>query len=196
VLRRRAIGEVFAENALGAFVFALALGARRDAAARAIAQATPPPGRFELVGAEPHVVVDYAHTPDALRRTLESARRLARGSVIAVFGAGGDRDRAKRPAMGVAAGAAARVFVTSDNPRKEDPETIAAAIIEALPVGVEANLDLDRERAIRRAVLEALPEDVIVIAGKGHETTQTIGAEARPFSDAEVARRALSERPR
>jgi UDP-N-acetylmuramoyl-L-alanyl-D-glutamate--2,6-diaminopimelate ligase len=193
-LRTRAIGEVFAENALGAFVVALALGATRDGAARGIAQATPPPGRFELVGTEPHVVVDYAHTPDALRRTLESARRLARGKVVAVFGAGGERDRGKRPAMGAAAGAAARVFVTSDNPRKEDPAAIAAAIIEALPAGVEAVLELDRERAIRRAVLEALPEDVIVVAGKGHETTQTIGANARSFSDAEVARRALSER--
>jgi UDP-N-acetylmuramoyl-L-alanyl-D-glutamate--2,6-diaminopimelate ligase len=138
--------------------------------------------------------VDYAHTPDALRRTLGSARRLARGKVVAVFGAGGERDRGKRPAMGAAAGAAARVFVTSDNPRKEDPAAIAAAIIEALPAGVEAVLELDRERAIRRAVLEALPEDVIVVAGKGHETTQTIGDTVTAFDDRAVARTVLEAR--
>jgi UDP-N-acetylmuramoyl-L-alanyl-D-glutamate--2,6-diaminopimelate ligase len=193
-LRTRAIGEIFAENALAAFVVSLALGADRDAAGRAIAEATPPSGRFEVVAREPAVVVDYAHTPDALRRTLATARSLARGGVSVVFGAGGDRDRGKRPAMGAAAGNAARVFVTSDNPRKEDPLAIAAAIVEAVPPGVDAVVDLDRERAIRRAVLEAEPGDVVVIAGKGHETTQTIGAEQRPFSDADVARRASEER--
>jgi UDP-N-acetylmuramoyl-L-alanyl-D-glutamate--2,6-diaminopimelate ligase len=190
----RAIGEHFAENALAAFVTAVALGVPRDAAGAAIARATPPPGRFELVASEPHVVVDYAHTPDALRRTLATAASLARGKVIAVFGAGGDRDRKKRPAMGAATDAAARVVVTSDNPRREDPAAIAAAIVEAVPPGVETVVDLERERAIRRAVLEAAPGDVVVIAGKGHETTQTIGAEEKPFSDADVARRTHAER--
>jgi UDP-N-acetylmuramoyl-L-alanyl-D-glutamate--2,6-diaminopimelate ligase len=190
----RAIGEHFAENALAAFVTALALGVPREAASAAIASATPPPGRFEVVASEPHVVVDYAHTPDALRRTLATAARLARGRVVAVFGAGGDRDRLKRPAMGAAAAGAALVVVTSDNPRREDPAAIAAAIAEAVPTGVETIVELDRERAIRRAVLDAAPGDVVVIAGKGHEATQTIGATERPFSDAAVARRASAER--
>jgi UDP-N-acetylmuramoyl-L-alanyl-D-glutamate--2,6-diaminopimelate ligase len=193
-LRTRAIGEIFAENALAAFVTGLALGASREAAAGAIGRATRPSGRFELVAERPYVAVDYAHTPDALRRTLETAVRLARGKVVVVFGAGGNRDQTKRPAMGVAAGAAARVILTSDNPRGEDPAAIAAAIREGIPPSAETLVELDRERAIQRAVLDAAAEDVIVIAGKGHETTQTIGAAARPFSDGEVARRAHAER--
>lgn len=191
-LSTRGVGEIFAENALAALVTACALGARADDAARAIAAAPPPRGRFERVLTAPNVVVDYAHTPDALRRTLMTARTLAVGGrVSVVFGAGGNRDREKRPAMGEAAGLADRVFITSDNPRSEDPRRIADAIAAAVPPGVELVIDLDREHAIASAVRSAEARDVVVIAGKGHETEQQIGAEKRPFSDAEAARRAI-----
>ena len=193
-LTTRAIGEIFAENALAAFVTAVALGADADAAARAIASATPPIGRFQVVANEPCVVVDYAHTPDALRRTVATARRVSRGRVILVFGASGNRDKAKRPVMGEAAAGADRVILTSDNARDEDPHVIAAAVREGMPPGLNVRLELDREVAIRSAVLDAAPDDVIVIAGKGHETTQLIAGVAREFSDAEVALRALRER--
>ncbi len=191
-LRTRAVGEIFAENALAALVTACALGASPEAAAAAIAAAPPPRGRFERVLDAPNVVVDYAHTPDALRRTLLTARRLAAGGAVSVvFGAGGNRDREKRPAMGEAAGLADRVFITSDNPRSEDPRQIAEAIAAAVPSGVALSIELDRERAIATAVRAAAPNDVVVIAGKGHETEQQIGTERRAFSDAGAARRAV-----
>jgi UDP-N-acetylmuramoyl-L-alanyl-D-glutamate--2,6-diaminopimelate ligase len=191
-LRTRAVGDIFGENALAALVAACALGASPEAAADAIAAAPAPRGRFERVLSEPNVVVDYAHTPDALRRTLMTARRLTTsGSVSVVFGAGGNRDREKRPAMGAAAGLADRVFITSDNPRSEDPRQIADAIAAAVPAGVALSVDLDREHAIATAVRSAGPGDVVVIAGKGHETEQHIGTERRAFSDADAARRAI-----
>jgi UDP-N-acetylmuramoyl-L-alanyl-D-glutamate--2,6-diaminopimelate ligase len=193
-LATRAIGEIFAENALAAFVTALALGARSDAAAQAIAAATPPVGRFQVVAQEPCVVIDYAHTPDALRRTLATARQLARGRVVLVFGASGNRDKAKRPALGEAAASADRVILTSDNARDEDPHVIAAAVRAGMPQALDVTLELDREQAIQSAVLDAVSDDLIVIAGKGHETTQLIAGVSREFSDAEVALRALTER--
>lgn len=193
-LRTRAIGSIFLENALAAWLVAVALGADGAAAAAALARAAPPRGRFEVVAREPTTVVDYAHTPDALRRTLDTARALGKARVVAVFGAGGNRDAAKRPAMGAAAGAADRVIVTSDNPRDEDPARIAAAIAEAVPKSCDVTVDLDRARSIRTAVLDAGPDDIVVIAGKGHELTQTIGAEARSFSDVTVAQAAAAER--
>jgi UDP-N-acetylmuramoyl-L-alanyl-D-glutamate--2,6-diaminopimelate ligase len=190
----RAIGHIFAENALAAFVTALALGASRNEAAAAIAASAPPPGRFEVVARYPDVVVDYAHTPDALARTIDTARALTRGKIIVVFGAGGNRDRAKRPTMGAACAGADRVILTSDNPRSEDPETIARAIGEAVPRHVHLSMDLDRARAIRQAVRDASDEDIVLIAGKGHETTQELGARVVHFSDREAARRAALER--
>lgn len=193
-LRTRAIGSIFLENALAAWLCAVALGADPARAASAVAAASPPRGRFEVVAREPVVVVDYAHTPDALRRTLDTARSLGQARVVVVFGAGGNRDQAKRPAMGAAAAAADRVVVTSDNPRDEDPERIAAAIVDAVPKSCNPSIDLDRARAIREAVLAAGPDDVVVIAGKGHELTQTIGGEQRTFSDVAVAEAAVAER--
>jgi UDP-N-acetylmuramoyl-L-alanyl-D-glutamate--2,6-diaminopimelate ligase len=193
-LTTRAIGEIFAENAVAAFVTALALGAQSDAAARAIAAATPPAGRFQVVAEAPCVVIDYAHTPDALRRTLLTARQLARGRVILVFGASGNRDKAKRPVMGEAAASADRVILTSDNARDEDPHVIAAAVRAGMPHALDVVLELDRGQAIQSAVLDAESHDLIVIAGKGHETTQLIAGVSREFSDAEVALRALAER--
>jgi UDP-N-acetylmuramoyl-L-alanyl-D-glutamate--2,6-diaminopimelate ligase len=190
----RAVGHIFAENALAALVTALALGASRTDAAAAIAAAAPPPGRFEVVARHCDVVIDYAHTPDALTRTIDTARALTRGKVIVVFGAGGIRDRAKRPAMGAACADADRVILTSDNPRSEDPAAIARAIAEAVPRHVDQSVELDRAQAIRQAVLDASDEDIVIIAGKGHETTQELGPRLLPFSDRDTARRAALER--
>jgi UDP-N-acetylmuramoyl-L-alanyl-D-glutamate--2,6-diaminopimelate ligase len=134
------------------------------------------------------VLVDYAHTPGALETVLGAARELTRGRVICVFGAGGDRDRVKRPLMGQVVTELADVaLVTSDNPRSEDPAAIAAEVIDGLDLEVE----LDRCRAIERAVDTAREGDVVVIAGKGHERGQEIGGRKLPFDDAEVVRDAL-----
>jgi UDP-N-acetylmuramoyl-L-alanyl-D-glutamate--2,6-diaminopimelate ligase len=191
----RAIGEIFLENALAAGVVALALGAPRAHVLERIAALPTPTGRFEVVAENPVVVIDYAHTPDALERTVATARRIAgNGRVTLVFGAGGHRDRDKRPAMGAAVARADRAILTSDNPRDEDPGEIAAAIRAGMPASFSVLVELDRERAIRQAVLEAAVADVVVIAGKGHERTQTSGSVAREFSDHDVARHAVTER--
>jgi UDP-N-acetylmuramoyl-L-alanyl-D-glutamate--2,6-diaminopimelate ligase len=148
------------------------------------------PGRFERVdeGQPFTVLVDYAHTPGALETALVSARELGRGRVICVFGAGGDRDRAKRPLMGRVVSELADVtLVTSDNPRSEDPSAIAAEVVGCLELDVE----LDRRRAIERALESARAGDVVVIAGKGHEQGQEIAGTRLPFDDREVAREVL-----
>jgi len=199
----RLIGEHNMMNLLGAVGAGLALGLAPDAIAHALAGVSAVPGRFEQVHAgQPFlVIVDYAHTPDALERVLVTARRLTEGRLGVVFGCGGDRDRGKRPIMGeIAARLADHVWITSDNPRSESPE----AIIDETAVGVlrvcadenrYARLP-DREFAIREALLWARARDTIVIAGKGHETYQVIGSEIFPFDDREVARRILEERAR
>jgi len=197
----RAVGDVFAENALAALLGAVALGAAPEAAARALAAAAPPPGRFEIVHERPHVVVDYAHTPDALARTLATARRLATagngrdGRLTVVFGAGGDRDRQKRRAMGEAARLADRVVLTADNPRSEDPRVIADAIASGLVGHGAVVFALDRREAIRRAVLDAAPQDVVLVAGRGHEKEQDVRGMAVPLSDVDVVRAALGVSP-
>jgi len=190
----RAIGDVFAENALAALAAAVAAGVPGTAAAEAISGFAPPKGRFEVVARRPYVVVDYAHTPDALARTLAAARRLCEGRLFVVFGAGGKRDKVKRPIMGAAACVADHVILTSDNPRDERAADIAAAIREGLAPDVPVDVELDREVAIRRAVHQAAPVDVVVVAGRGHETEQEIGGRRIPFSDQEVVARALAER--
>lgn len=159
---------------------------------------TPPvPGRFEPVRAgQPFaVIVDFAHTPDGLREALGAARGAAGGgNVIVVFGCGGDRDREKRPEMGaVAAELADRVVVTSDNPRSEDPLAIINAIIQGVPAGYRDRVvsEPDRRQAFAAAFQIATAGDVVVIAGKGHETTQTIGTVVVPFDDRAVARGVL-----
>ena len=188
-------GRFNIDNAVLAAEAAVALGVDPAAAAATLAAAGPVPGRFEIVdaGQDFTVVVDYAHTPDALRAVLEAAREVTDRRLWAVFGAGGERDRGKRPAMGAAAAAADRVVVTSDNPRREHPVRIIAEIVKGLdrpPHLVEA----DRRLAIRRAIGAAGTGDVIVIAGKGHETTQTVGSETVYFDDRLVARQALKAR--
>ena len=192
----RAIGDIYAENALGALAAALVSGVPADEAAHALAETPVPPGRFEVVAHEggPRVVVDYAHTPDALGRTLSVARRLCGGSLVVVFGAGGNRDRDKRGPMGAAASAADRIVLTSDNPRGEDPGAIADAIQAGIDGHVPVTVELDRRAAIRVAILDAGPRDVVLLAGKGHETDQTVAGRTVPFDDVAEARAALAMR--
>jgi len=140
------------------------------------------------------VAVDYAHTPDALERALAACREHADGRVLLVFGCGGDRDRNKRPLMGaVAAQAAEHAWVTNDNTRSEDPATIAAAILEGVPEPSRVRFDivLDRRTAIAAAFAEARSGDLVLVAGKGHETTQTTAGVVTPFDDRVVARELL-----
>ena len=184
-------GSFNRENALAAASAARALGVGEDAIRRGIEAVHGVPGRFELVdeGQPFTVLVDYSHKPGALETVLRAARELTSdGRVICVFGAGGDRDREKRPLMGrVAAQLADNVIVTSDNPRTEEPAAIAAEIVNGLALDVE----LDRRAAIERAIEGAQQGDVVLIAGKGHERGQEFADRIVPFDDREVARDAL-----
>ena len=152
-------------------------------AAAALAQIAPPPGRFQLVRERPYVGVDYAHTPDALMRTLSTARALCAWRLSVVFGAGGGRDQSKRPLLGAAARAADRVFLTSDNPRLEDPLAIIAQIASGLGDHPDVIREGDRARCIERAVRAAGPDDLLLIAGKGHEREQEAAGFKTAFSD-------------
>jgi UDP-N-acetylmuramoyl-L-alanyl-D-glutamate--2,6-diaminopimelate ligase len=190
------IGEYNVMNALAAYGAALALGVGSEEAARGLAAAPQVPGRLERVreGQDFEVVVDYAHTPDALERVLRALRgRIEAGGRLAVvFGCGGDRDRAKRPRMGEAAARLAdRVIVTSDNPRSEDPLAIIDEVASGAPAGARIEREPDRRAAIARALRGAGRGDVVLIAGKGHETTQTTGDRVIPFDDRAVARTLL-----
>jgi UDP-N-acetylmuramoyl-L-alanyl-D-glutamate--2,6-diaminopimelate ligase len=180
-------------NALGAFAAARALGVEPEQAAAALAGAGRVPGRFEPVdeGQPFAVLVDYAHTPDSLENVLRAARELGSGRVICVFGCGGDRDRGKRPLMGgIAERLSDLAILTSDNPRSEDPEAILDEV-EAGMAGAHERL-VDRRAAIERAVSVAIPGDVVVIAGKGHEQGQEFaGGRKEPFDDRIVAAEAL-----
>jgi UDP-N-acetylmuramoyl-L-alanyl-D-glutamate--2,6-diaminopimelate ligase len=149
------------------------------------------PGRLECVRSHPLAFVDYAHTPDALDRTLTTARRFvgAAGRLIVVFGAGGNRDRAKRGPMGRVAGELADIVIlTNDNPRDEEPAAIAAAIAAGAPPQTPVLTELDRAKAIRQALTMAGPTDVVVVAGKGHETVQEVRGAQLPFDDREEIR--------
>lgn len=190
-------GEFTVYNCLAAVAVALEEGLETDIIKKALRE-TKVPGRFEPVqeGQRFAVVVDYAHTPDSLQNALRTAREVAQGRVIAVFGCGGDRDRTKRPIMGrIGVRNSDCAIVTSDNPRTEDP----AAIIEDIVEGLEADetgyeVVVDRRDAIRRAVSLAREGDLVLIAGKGHEDYQIIGTKKYPFSDLLVAREAIRER--
>jgi UDP-N-acetylmuramoyl-L-alanyl-D-glutamate--2,6-diaminopimelate ligase len=182
-------------NALGAIAAGLLLDVDEGEIAEGIASVTGVPGRFEAVdeGQPFSVLVDYAHTPDSLATVLEAARGLASGRVIVVFGAGGDRDRGKRPLMGrVAVDRADLTIVTSDNPRSEEPLAIIQDVLQG--TGLDVEIDPDRRSAIARAVSLAEAGDVVVIAGKGHEQGQEIAGVVTPFDDREVAREALRSR--
>lgn len=198
------VGRHNVRNILAAACAAESLGVPHEVIARGIASVTCVPGRLECVEARApvRVLVDYAHTPDALANVLAIVRETvaagpARGKVICVFGCGGDRDRGKRPLMArtVAAGADA-VVITSDNPRSEDPEEIIAQTIAGLTSDEACTVEVepDRARAIQRAIALADPGDVVLVAGKGHEKHQIIGSRRVPFDDVEVARAAVIQR--
>jgi len=182
-------GEFQAMNALAALGLVVATGAPADATTGALASLTGVPGRLQFVAEHEGggaIVVDYAHTPDALATVLAALRPHALGRLIALFGCGGDRDAGKRPLMGeVGARLADRVYITDDNPRTELPAKIRRAILEAVPNAIEIG---DRRQAIATAIAELAPDDLLVIAGKGHETGQIVGNETYPFDDAAIAR--------
>jgi UDP-N-acetylmuramoyl-L-alanyl-D-glutamate--2,6-diaminopimelate ligase len=201
VSRRIALGlaaRFNVENALAAATAALALGLSPAAVHDGLAAATGVPGRFEAVRAGQRfaVIVDYSHTPDSLENALRAAASVSEGRVLLVFGCGGDRDRGKRPLMGaIGARLADRVFVTSDNPRSEDPDTIIGEILAGVPPARSdvVSADPDRRSAIRRAFLEARGGDTVLIAGKGHEQGQIVGDRRLPFDDRTVAAELLAE---
>jgi UDP-N-acetylmuramoyl-L-alanyl-D-glutamate--2,6-diaminopimelate ligase len=200
----RLVGRPNVYNILAAVATATALDLSFDAIERGISALEGVPGRFQVVSGardDVTVVVDYAHTDDALRNLLETARPLARGHLITVFGCGGDRDRTKRPLMGAVAGRLSDVIViTSDNPRNEDPGRIIDEIQRGLTADTRRDRDqrllaiVDRRQAITEAIALAGPGDLVLVAGKGHETYQVIGSQVLPFDDVAVAREALDRR--
>jgi UDP-N-acetylmuramoyl-L-alanyl-D-glutamate--2,6-diaminopimelate ligase len=198
-LRSRLVGLHNLDNLLVALGCLVSLGYAAPVAARALGEASAVPGRLERCDAAQDdvlVLVDYAHTPDALERVLQAVAGLTEGDLVCVFGCGGDRDRTKRPLMGrVAAALASRVIVTSDNPRSEEPLRIIDDILPGLE-GARAHVTVqaDRAAAIEEAILGARPGDVVLLAGKGHETYQLIGDRTLDFDDRIEARKALAQR--
>jgi UDP-N-acetylmuramoyl-L-alanyl-D-glutamate--2,6-diaminopimelate ligase len=188
-------GHFNVANALGAFAAAVAMGVEPGDAAEGLAGASRVPGRLEPLdeGQDFAVLVDYAHTPDSLENVLRAARRLTEGRVIAVFGAGGDRDRDKRPKMGRAGAEGSDLaIVTSDNPRSEDPDAIVAEVAAGAAGSAGVEVEPDRRAAIALAFERARPGDIVVIAGKGHEQGQEFEDGRKiPFDDREVAREEL-----
>jgi len=187
------VGPFQVENALVAAGLAIATGGEAAAVFKALESLRGAPGRLDFIG-ERHgapVFVDYAHKPDALDKALEALRPYVKRDLVVVFGCGGDRDAGKRPMMGeIAVKAADRVIVTDDNPRSENPAAIRAAILKAAPGAREIG---DRREAIRAAVASLQPGDVLLIAGKGHESGQIIGGRTLPFSDHDEAAAAIKE---
>ncbi|MFZ0493185.1 MAG: UDP-N-acetylmuramoyl-L-alanyl-D-glutamate--2,6-diaminopimelate ligase [Acidimicrobiia bacterium] len=188
-------GSFNVANALVATGCALGVGISIEDIVEGLEAIRPVLGRFEVVstGHPISVIVDYAHTPDGIRAVIEAARMAAPGRVIVVVGAGGDRDQSKRAAMGTAASAADLVIVTSDNPRSEDPAVIAEAVRSGIAMG-DPIIELDRRKAIFNAVRVASEGDVVLVLGKGHETTQAFKDRTVHFDDREVARAALEAR--
>jgi UDP-N-acetylmuramoyl-L-alanyl-D-glutamate--2,6-diaminopimelate ligase len=203
-VQSRLVGRQNVYNILAAVSAAVALGLPFDAIEQGVQALAGVPGRFELVSGprdEITVVVDYAHTDDALRNLLETARPLAPGRLITVFGCGGDRDRTKRPLMGAVAGRLSDLIViTSDNPRHEDPERIIEEVRRGITPdtrrgSAQGPLSIvDRRTAILKAISLARPGDLVLLAGKGHEQYQVIGDQYVPFDDAAIAREALARR--
>jgi UDP-N-acetylmuramoyl-L-alanyl-D-glutamate--2,6-diaminopimelate ligase len=195
------IGDYNVHNLLGVIGALRALGVPLADAVSVVPQLTAVPGRMQRVGdgaGAPQLVVDYAHTPDALQKVLDALRPLARargGQLVCVFGCGGDRDATKRPLMGaIASRSADRAVVTSDNPRSESPRAIVEQIVAGITDRARAEVIEDRRAAIARAVADASPRDVIVLAGKGHEDYQEIAGVRHPFSDVAEATQALLQR--
>jgi UDP-N-acetylmuramoyl-L-alanyl-D-glutamate--2,6-diaminopimelate ligase len=197
-VRSTLIGDYNVHNLLGVLAALRALGVTLAGAAAVVPQLSAVPGRLQRVGdglGAPQLVVDYAHTPDALQKVLDALRPLVRtrgGQLVCVFGCGGDRDASKRPLMGsIAASAADRVLVTSDNPRSESPRAIIDQIVAGITDRARTDVIEDRRAAIARAVTEASAQDVVVLAGKGHEDYQEIAGVRHPFSDVVEATQAL-----
>jgi UDP-N-acetylmuramoyl-L-alanyl-D-glutamate--2,6-diaminopimelate ligase len=197
-IHTRLVGAFNAANLLGVLSVLLVSGVGIEAAVAYLAKVEAPPGRMQRLGGDgaPLVVIDYAHTPDALDKVLTALRPAvaAGGELVCVFGCGGDRDRGKRPEMGrVAARLADRVLVTSDNPRSEEPEVIASEIVHGIRESGNRRyaIELDRAMAIAKAIREASPGDVVLLAGKGHEPYQERSGVRQPFLDADHAARAL-----
>jgi UDP-N-acetylmuramoyl-L-alanyl-D-glutamate--2,6-diaminopimelate ligase len=192
------VGDFNVDNLLTVLGVLLDWGLTLDEAAGALESVRAAPGRMETFGGTPGVplvVVDYAHTPDALRKALLAARAHRERRLVVVFGCGGDRDPGKRPLMGaIAAELADAVVLTDDNPRTESPRAIIEGIAAGIPAGIHYAVETDREAAIRGAVLDASPRDVVVVAGKGHEDYQIYGQERRAFSDQKVVSAALAQR--
>ncbi|MGE5171923.1 MAG: UDP-N-acetylmuramoyl-L-alanyl-D-glutamate--2,6-diaminopimelate ligase, partial [Rudaea sp.] len=194
------VGAFNVQNLLGVLGVLLASDVALEDALEALGHVTAPPGRMERQGgeADPLVVVDYAHSPDALAQVLAALRPAVRdgGRLTCVFGCGGDRDRGKRAPMGAVAGRLAdRVIVTNDNPRSEDPRAIAEGIVAGLaPVTRDFEVELDRARAIEQAIVDAREGDVVLVAGKGHEDYQEANGERLAFSDAGCVARVLARR--
>ena len=197
LVRLPLIGKFNVMNALAALAASYAMGVDLRSAVLALATAPSVPGRLEAVPGRRafKVFVDYAHTDDALRNVLQTLRALQPRRIITVFGCGGDRDRAKRPLMGAAAAELSDFsIVTSDNPRSENPESIIHEIVSGMRGGA-MEVVVDRKEAICRAVQRAEEHDIVLIAGKGHETTQVTGSRVEPFSDLAVAQSAIEARP-
>ena len=193
-VRTPLLGQFNCYNILASMAAAHALGIEVEKLSGEVAAVESVPGRFESLdeGQEFAVLVDYAHTPDALDNVLKTARSLTNGKLICVFGCGGDRDRGKRPEMGRAAGKwADLLWVTSDNPRSEDPDSIIEHIVKAVPANVVCATDTNRASAIEAALHGASPGDCVVIAGKGHEVEQELNDRVIPFDDRLVARAVL-----
>ncbi len=190
------VGAFNLSNLAMAATCCVAAGIDFDTVVAALPDVGGVPGRFEVVsGDDPiTVIVDYAHTPEAVVRAVETGRSLTTGRVIALLGAGGDRDRQKRPAMGEALAAADLAIVTSDNPRSEDPETIVAAVLSGVPDYAEHLVEVNRRRAIGLAIGAARDGDVVLVLGRGHEPEQQIAGERIPFDDRAVAAEALRAR--
>jgi UDP-N-acetylmuramoyl-L-alanyl-D-glutamate--2,6-diaminopimelate ligase len=195
LLRSRLVGEFNAENLLAVLGVLLGWNVPLQQALAALALCVAPPGRMESFGGgkQPLVLVDYAHSPDALAKVLDASRAHARGRLLCVFGCGGDRDPGKRPLMGGIAEAGADVaIVTDDNPRTEESAAIFAQILAGMRDAAAAQVVPDRAEAIRLAIAEAEAGDVVVVAGKGHEDYQIVGTEKRAFSDRETVQACLS----
>ncbi len=196
LVRTPLIGRFNVSNALAALATASALGLNLREAVRALADCPGAPGRLQPVPARQQfrVFVDYAHTPDALLNVLRTLRELRPRAITCLFGCGGDRDRSKRPLMGrIAAQHADRIILTSDNPRGEDPRAIIDGIAEGME-GAAYEVIEDRAEAIRHAILTAMPREIVLIAGKGHEAYQQFADRTIPFDDFHMARRAIENR--
>jgi UDP-N-acetylmuramoyl-L-alanyl-D-glutamate--2,6-diaminopimelate ligase len=191
----RLLARFNAENLLAVQGALLALGLSFEATLKALARAHTVPGRMECFGGgakRPLVVVDYAHTPDALEKSLTAARSHCRGRLWCVFGCGGERDRGKRPQMGaIAEQLTDRIVITDDNPRGEDGDAIVTEILAGIRDHNRVTVERERARAVERAVRGALPGDVVLVAGKGHETEQVIGSKKLHYSDRETAARLM-----